>query len=321
MSGSRTPVPLTVPHAATAQRPAWSELPAGVRDWIQDQVGAPVVAAVSECSGYTPGFAARLRLADGRRVFAKLAGWGREWLLESYAKEAAKRRRMPTGVPAPELITDARTMIDNLDWQLLIFTEIDGRPPRRPWTAGDVGIAVRAVEAAARALTPAPAGYPWQPLSAELGGLSPDKELMITRRFGDHADEVRELVGGFADLCDGSTLVHADLRDDNVMIDAGDRGWIVDWTFPLLGRPWVDLVTLLISVRGDGLDADAILDASPLVGPEDKDGIDSLLADLALYYAIMSGGPEPDASPYLREHQRWSGIVVADWLAERRGWA
>lgn len=321
MPGSRTLTPLTVPHAATAQRPAWSELPPAVRDWVQDEVGAPVVWAISERSGYTPGFAARLRLGDGRRVFSKVAGWGLEWLLESYAKEAAKRRTLPAAVPAPTMILDARTVIDDLDWQLLIFEEIAGRPPHRPWTQDEVEIAVRAVETAAEALTPAPVGYPWQPLSAELGGISPDKEMMITERFGDHADELRELVGGFGDLCDGSTLVHADLRDDNLIIGTDGRGWIVDWTFPLLGRPWVDLVTLLISVRGDGLDADAILEASPLVGPEDKDGIDSLLADLALYYAIMSGGPEPDGSPYLREHQRWSGIVVTDWLAERRGWS
>ena len=320
MPGSRTPTPLTVPHAATAQRPDWSDLPAEVRDWVVDQLGAAVVSAISERSGYTPGFAARLVLADGRRVFAKVAGWGREWLLESYAKEAAKRRTLPAGVPAPELIIDARTVIDSTEWQLVIFTEIDGRPPHRPWIAGDIRVAVRAVEDAARALTPAPAGYPWEPLSVELGGLTPDKEQMITERFGDHAGEMRDLVAALPERCNGSTLVHADLRDDNRLIGADGRGWIVDWNFPLLGRPWTDLVTLLISVRGDGWDADAILAASRLVGPDDQEGIDSLLADLALYYAIASGSPEPDGSPYLREHQRWSGAVVADWLAERRHW-
>jgi hypothetical protein len=320
MPGSRTPTPLTVPHAATAQRPAWPELPSAVQDWIVDQLGSPVISAISERSGYTPGFAARLVLADGRRLFAKVAGWGREWLLDSYAKEATKRRTLPDAVPAPELITDARTVIDSVDWQLLIFTEIDGRPPHRPWTVDDIRIAVRTVEAAARALTPAPAGYPWQPLSAELGELSPDKEEMITERFGDHAAEMRELVAALPERCNGTTLVHADLRDDNMIIGADGRGWIVDWNFPLLGRQWIDLVTLLISVRGDGRDADAILAASPLVGPGDREAIDTLLADLALYYAIASGSPEPDGSPYLREHQRWSREVVADWLAERRNW-
>lgn len=316
----RRPLPLTVPHAATAQRPEWSDLAPEVREWVQDQLGAPVVSAISERSGYTPGFAARLRLGDGRRVFAKVAGWGKDWLLESYANEAIKRRTLPAGVPAPELTIDASAMVNNQRWQLLIFAEIDGRPPHRPWTKDDLAIAVRAVETAAGALTPAPAGYDWIPLSAELGGLSPDKDQMITERFGDHADELRELIIRLPERCDGATLVHCDLRDDNMIIGTDGRGWIVDWNFPVLGRPFVDLVTLLISARGDGLDVEAILDASPLTRPSDKEAIDSLIADLALYYAIASGGGEPDGSPHLREHQRWSGVVLADWLAERRGW-
>lgn len=321
MPASGRPLPLTVPHAATAQRPDWSDLPRQVRDWVQDQLGATVESASSELSGYTPGFAARLRLGDGRRVFAKIAGWGKDWLLESYANEALKRRTLPAEVPAPELISAARTVINSSDWQLLIFVEIDGRPPHRPWTDTDLAIAVDAVETAAQALTPAPAGYEWEPFSEATGSLGPDKEHMIIERFGDHADEVRELVTALPQHCNGSTLVHCDLRDDNMIIGADGRGWIVDWNFPALGKPFIDLVTLMMSARGDGHDVEAILAASPLTAAEDKESIDSLIADLALYYAIASGGPEPDGSPHLREHQRWSAVVVADWLAERRGWS
>lgn len=310
-----------MPHAATAQRPDWSDLPPEVRNWVQDQLGAEVVAAASELSGYTPGFAARLQLGDGRRVFAKIAGWGKDWLLESYANEAVKRRMLPAAVPAPELLSDATIVIDSDAWQLLIFTEIDGRPPHRPWTDTDLAIAVNAVETAAQALTPAPVGYPWEPMSEALGGLDPGKEDMIIQRFSEHGDEMRDLVTALPERCNGSTLVHCDLRDDNVIIGADGKGWIVDWNFPVLGKPFVDLVTLLMSARGDGHDVDAILAASPLTTADDKEAIDSLLADLALYYAIAAGGPQPDGSPHLREHQRWSGIVVADWLAERRGWS
>ena len=320
MPVSRRPLPMTVPHAATALRPLRSDLPPAVRAWVQDQLGAEVVSETSELSGYTPGFAARLRLGDGRRVFAKIAGWGKDWLLESYATEALKRRTLPAGVPAPELISDARTMINSSDWQLLIFAEIEGRPPHRPWTDSDLAIAVDAVETAAQALTPAPDGYPWEPFSDALGSLDPNKEHMIIERFGRHADELRDLVTALPQRCNGSTLVHCDLRDDNMIIGADGKGWIVDWNFPALGKPFVDLVTLLMSARGDGHDVEAILAASPLTADEDKEAIDSLIADLALYYAIASGDPEPDGSPHLREHQRWSAVVVADWLAERRGW-
>jgi aminoglycoside phosphotransferase (APT) family kinase protein len=218
------------------------------------------------------------------------------------------------------LIKDVRTRLGEEDWLMLIFEEVDGRPPRRPWTIDDVMAAVAAVETTAQALTPAPSGFDWQPLSVELGGLSPDKEEAIDRDFPTHAGELRELVAAFGDLCAGDTLVHADLRDDNMIIDRSGRAWICDWNFPLLGRPFVDLVTLLISVRGDGLDADRLLRNSSLVTPHDASAIDSFLADLMLYYRIASRRPGPDSSPHLRDHQRWNGRVIAGWLAERRGW-
>jgi hypothetical protein len=37
----------------------------------------------------------------------------------------------------------------------------------------------------------------------------------------------------------------------------------LDW--PLLGAPWLDLVTLLLAAVGDGLDADAVLATHPLI--------------------------------------------------------
>jgi hypothetical protein len=312
--------PLTVPHAATAQRPQWSELPADVRALIQDQLGAEVLHSTSQNSGYTPGFAARTELADGRRFFIKVASSDRPWMFESYANEAAKRRTLPAGVPAPELVRAGSTRLGDRDWLVLIFADVDGGPPRRPWTTAELQAAVQAVQTSAIALDPAPPGFDWLPLSVELGGLSPDKEDMIEREFADHADELRELVSTFDQRCHGPALVHADLRDDNMIIDTAGKAWICDWNFPLLGPRWVDLVTLLISARGDGHDVERVLAESPLVEPADSDGIDSLLADLALYYAIAWRQPEPDTSRYLREHQRWNGRVTADWLAERRGW-
>lgn len=312
--------PLTVPHAATAQRPQWSELPTTVRDWVQDQLGAELLRSRSQDSGYTPGFAGRVQLADGRRYFLKIADSGRPWLMESYQQEAVKRRTLPAAVPAPELIFDATTALDDRDWLLLVFADIDGHPPARPWRPDELGSAVQAVHTTSLALDPAPPGFDWLPLSVELGGLSPDKEETIDRRFTAHAAELRELVSSFAELCSGKTLVHADLRDDNMIIDRGGKAWICDWNFPLVGPRWVDLVTVLLSARGDGHDVDPILADSPLATPADRDGIDSLLADLMLYFESSCSKPEPDTSPHLRAHQRWYAVVTADWLAARRGW-
>lgn len=313
-------VPLAVPTAQTAQRPQWTDLPAAVRSWVERRLGATVTESRSQRSGYTPGFASRVLLADGRRAFVKIMGWGREALVQSYRNEAIRRRLLPDGVAAPALLDHAETRIDDQDWVLLIFADIAGRPPHRPWTAEQARVAIATVERNAALLSPAPAGYDWMAITDELGGLSPDKEDAIDALFGDHRAELRELVEAFGERCSGDALVHADLRDDNMLIDDHGGGWVCDWSFPVLGRAYLDLVSLVLSMHGDGLDGDTLLAGSRLVGPGDADGVDSFLADLMLYYLISGARPDVEGSPYLRRHQRWSGAVAARWLSARRGW-
>ncbi len=57
--------------SASKNRPRWNELPEPVRGQIEYLVGGPVVAAENCDGGFSPGFASRLTLAGGRRVFAK----------------------------------------------------------------------------------------------------------------------------------------------------------------------------------------------------------------------------------------------------------
>ena len=113
-----------------------------------------------------------------------------------------------------------------------------------------------------------------------------------------------------------TTLVHCDLRDDNVIV--GDEVWVCDWNFPVLGPIWTDLICLLISMHGDGLDADRLLAATGLVPDDELALVDGLLATLLGYFTIAGRRPEVDNSPYLRTHQRWYADATADWLLRRR---
>src|SRR5829696_4290615 len=80
-----------VPIRATARRPHWADLPASAREAIASRLGSEVIGTTSTGIGFTPGFASRLDLADGRRVFVKAAsdadaaryGWG---LSEAYRR-------------------------------------------------------------------------------------------------------------------------------------------------------------------------------------------------------------------------------------------
>jgi hypothetical protein len=57
--------------SASKNRPRWGDLPPPVRARISELAGGRVLAAQNCEGGFSPGFASRLTLADGRRVFAK----------------------------------------------------------------------------------------------------------------------------------------------------------------------------------------------------------------------------------------------------------
>ena len=57
--------------AAEGVRVDWAGLPAAVRAAVEQACGSPVARAVTQPGGFSPGAAARLSCADGRRFFVK----------------------------------------------------------------------------------------------------------------------------------------------------------------------------------------------------------------------------------------------------------
>ncbi len=139
-------------------------------------------------------------------------------------------------------------------------------------------------------------------------------------RLVPHLDAVVELAARSLVCCAGDTAAHLDLRDDNVVVDTEGAAWICDWNWAARSAAWVDLVTLLISARGDGHDADAWLSCHPLTTDVSPDHVDALLAALCGYMWHESAREPAEWSPFLRRHQRWYARVLTDWLADRRGW-
>ena len=64
-SGSSQPPP------AEGSRLDWLAVPARVRAAIEQRLGSAVVMATTQSTGFSPGVAARLGTADGRRVFVE----------------------------------------------------------------------------------------------------------------------------------------------------------------------------------------------------------------------------------------------------------
>ncbi|MFF5292928.1 phosphotransferase [Paractinoplanes globisporus] len=320
--------PISLPdvaYGATAVRPQWSDLPESLRNAIAARLGAPIASAQSAGGGFTRAFAAILTTSAGQSAFVKAAPLqdpNSQW----YAREAALTTALPSTVPAAR---PRWTMVDS-DYFVLCLEAVDGHVPALPWSPPELEAALAAWTAAAEALRePSPellaVGVPTLPdilrgemswWSAIQGGHEPMPRTAGNTVALARLRELAALERDLPALTAGHGLMHGDLRIDNVMIDRAGRAWLCDWTWPSLGAPWFDTVTLLVSAYASGLDADALL--APWNAP--AEGVDGALAALAGYWLVRADGGPSSASPHSRQHQRFSGEQALAWLTDRRRW-
>ena len=305
------------PVGRTARRLEWSFLPPTLRSEIEQHCGSSVAEAVSQDSGYTPGFASVLRCEDGSRHFVKAASVrAQRMFAESYREEARKLALLPHGIPAPRLLWTIEH-----DWVVLGIEHVPSRAPRRPWTYDDLDACLDALETVAADLTPVPAALALDTFEVEFAGFPAYwRHVAATRPGLPHLDEAAMLATRYAEVSAGDTLVHTDVRDDNALIDEEGRAWFCDWNFPVRGAAWLDSLLMLIGPRGDGVDVDAVIAARPLLRDVAPDAVDVVLALVTGYFWKSADDPVPTTSPHLRDHQRWQGDVCWAWLSERRGW-
>jgi hypothetical protein len=315
--GPVTPAPATapsIPHGRTARRLEWQHLPPHVRAIVERRCGSPVVTARSQNAGFTPGFASVLTCADGSRHFVKAASQkAQRMFAQAYREEARTLAALPLQAPAPRLLW----VHDADDWVVLGIEHVESRQPARPWRADELAACVAMAEELAAALTPPPAGLDVATFADEYDGWPACWDDV--RR--EHADEARTLAERYAEVAAGSTLLHTDVRDDNLLLAADGRVLLCGWNWPVVGAAWVDLVLLLIGPRGDGLDVEAVLASASLTRDLDPEHVDVVLALVGGYFLRSAAQPAPPTSPYLRDAQRWQGEVCWTWLAERRGWS
>ncbi len=309
--------PYPAPVGRTAQRLEWPHLPPAVRAEVERRIGTTVVEAHSQTSGFTPGFASVLVGADGSRHFVKAASVrAQRMFAESYREEARKLAALPPGAPAPRL----EWLHDADDWVVLGIEHVAGRAPHRPWTDADLAASLAMLAAVAEELTPPPAGLALDTFVEEFAGWPAYWDYARATFVLPHGDEAAALAARYAEVVVGSTVVHTDVRDDNILVRPDGSAVLCDWNWPVVGAPWLDSLLLLIGPRGDGLDVEAVLAADPAFAGVDAEEIDVVLALVVGYFLKASDDPVPPTSPHIRTHQRWQGDVLWDWLCERRGW-
>ncbi|NUS54987.1 MAG: aminoglycoside phosphotransferase family protein [Streptomycetaceae bacterium] len=306
-------------RAEGGNRLRWAELPERIRTAIEDGLGAAVIAADSRAGGFSPSLASVLTLADGRRVFVKACDVARnDFAPVALRREAAVLPHLPETVPAPRLVW----LHDDGDWVVLAIDAVDGRTPDQPWRPEQLDRFLAAAAVLPGLLTPAPIAAPALAdlYAGEVGAWRDITADQVDPWLRPHLDELRELGDGFADATRGDTLLHGDLRADNVVL-TGDGCVFVDWPSVVVGAGWFDLLSALPSVamHGGGV-PDELWREHPLGRTADPAAVDAALAGLGALFWSRSLQPPVPLLPTIRQFQRAQAEVVVAWLATRRNW-
>ena len=231
-------------------------------------------------------------------------------------------RTLPPDVPAPRLLG----AYDDGDWVALALTDVDGRHPQAPWNPAELDRVLAAMTDLSLSLTPSPitdVGTVWSTQTTELTAwpriaAAPPEDLdsWAVR----HLDRLVSAAAGTEEAVRGDTLVHLDVRADNLLL-TDDAVIFVDWPWACLGAVWTDLALFLCSVATlGGGDPEAISRTHPLLDGVDPDALTSVVAALAGYWTEVCRAPEAPGLPTVREFQRRSGLATLRWLERRTGW-
>ncbi len=240
---------------ASGVRLDWPALPAHVRAAVEAWFNEPVAEATTQQGGFSPGVAARLRTFSGQRAFLKAVGPEPN---PDSVRLHRREQRIASALPAEALAPRLLWSFDGGegDWVALVYEDIDGWQPHVPWRADELDRVLVALGKLSAALTPSP-------VPAAIAGLIADEGLFRARWWGRmldapppaldpwaarHLPELALLETAAGEAAAGETLLHLDLRADNLLLTP-ERVVVVDWPHARIGAAWVDIIAIAPSMR------------------------------------------------------------------------
>jgi serine/threonine protein kinase len=294
-------------------------MPASVRSEVERLVGGLVVKAENRPGGFSPGFASRLRLADGRRVFVKAMDvdtWPGE--APTYQAEARIAAALPLIIAAPRFLGT----FDDSRWIVLAFEDIDGEEPVQPWNHTDLDRVLAALDQLSTAGTPSPVALPhshprlggWAEVASD--GSCLERLPEYSPWAADNISLLIQLEEEGLQAAQGPSLVHFDLYPHNILLTP-KRVVLVDWPHARLGAPIVDLVIVLSSAAAVGIDPEPILHHHAASAEHDPRSIDAVVAAQAGF--CLAGGlyrTPPEMQPIVDQKLK-IGLGTTEWLRRR----
>jgi aminoglycoside phosphotransferase (APT) family kinase protein len=285
------------------RRIPWGQVPERVRSAVEVSLGSSIVEAVTQEGGYSPGAAARVRLATGRRAFVKALSVDLHSASAAlYRNEAAVMPHLPPDLPVPRLLD----VHDDGTWVALVFEDVEGSHPEIPWRQDQLDRVTAAIADLSAALDPSP--WPSAPTFADVNsGVIRAWQGFATSPPPDLDTSVRTMLDRLADddvdleeVVRGDALLHNDIRSDNILLTPQGRVVFVDWGMPCKGAVSLDLMMFAFTAAHQGgVDADLMVRRHPLTRHVTEGSIDVLVAAGYAAYRLLAQRPmDPVSNAY-----------------------
>jgi aminoglycoside phosphotransferase len=312
---------LNVPLNAvvSANRRPWPEAPPELRRAIHDLFESPVVSHHTQWGGFSEGIASRLRCADGRHAFVKaIDADANEFARNLYEREARLAPRLPACLPVPR----CHGVVRESGWIAMVFDDAGGPAVSLPWDRSRLNQVSDQLARMSRLATPSPVAD-LEPWGGDLGTWShwqrmredPAAAPVLPSAWQGRLDDLAALEAGLGDARRGETLLHGDLRSDNIVIRPDGSVMFVDWAQASVGAAWIDPLILALCAAVQGVeDPDGILAAHPEGRRAPAHQVNTVLAAMAGRFVSVSATPGPAA---IRAFQRAESDVTLRWLSRR----
>jgi hypothetical protein len=282
---------VTAPRAVGV-RLRYDAVPAGVRAWVEETLGSPVVSTAEQVGGMSPGCATRVTCADGTRAFVKAVG------VELNPDTPGLFRR-EVGVlehlGAHELWARLLASYDDGAWVALLIEDVEGRHPDFTH-ATELEAVLAGTDRLSEILRERDV-----PSSVDLVDVA-----FVLRRWAESLSTLAEAPSaapvpdwlradpyGWADVLREHAdrpmphVAHWDIRVDNLLRRPDGEIVFLDWGAAARGPAWADPILARLE-RVDDPWFDDSIGASPALAEAGDDVVTAFLAGFGAHLAVRS---------------------------------